>query len=337
MRSSGVLRIRQGLRRLCDGSSLSAAVVLVIGLIVVLPASASAVSFTFTPIDGPDAFFTQATGINDAGQIVGAFATATGFHGFLYSNGIFALIDGPGADSTFAFGINDAGQITGTFYTVTEQHGFLYTDGVLTLIDGPGASFTSPTGINDSGQAVGTFINPTGGYPFLYSGGVVTTIDAPGGPLGINATGQIVGFFNNPGEVQRHGFLYTGGVFTTIDVPGADTFETEAWGIDDSGQIVGAFTTYVRRPDGYFDIRTHGFLDTGGVFTTIDVPGAVLTQAIGINTTGQIVGAFRNEMGTHGFLATPTGVPAPSTLLLLDTGLALGAAWTRIRRRSGRD
>jgi hypothetical protein len=44
-----------------------------------------------------------------------------------------------------------------------------------------------------------------------------------------------------------------------------------------------------------------------------------------------------NATGTHGFLATPTAVPAPSTLLLLGTGLAFGAAWKRIRRRSGLD
>jgi hypothetical protein len=30
------------------------------------------------------------------------------------------------------------------------------------------------------------------------------------------------------------------------------------------------------------------------------------------NGTDQIVGYFINETGTHGFLATPTGVPAPS-------------------------
>lgn len=63
MRSSGVLRIRRCLRWQRGCSALSAAVVLVIGLVVALPASAPAVSFTFNTIDVPGAFFTKAHGI----------------------------------------------------------------------------------------------------------------------------------------------------------------------------------------------------------------------------------------------------------------------------------
>ena len=58
--------------------------------------------------------------------------------------------------------------------------------------------------------------------------------------------------------------------------------------------------------------RGHGFLDTGGIFTTIDVPGATSTSAFGINDSGQIVGSFYDGTTTHGFLATP--VPEPSSL-----------------------
>jgi probable HAF family extracellular repeat protein len=41
-------------------------------------------------------------------------------------------------------------------------------------------------------------------------------------------------------------------------------------------------------------------------FTTIDLPGAAWTHAIGINNRGQIVGLSVDNSGTfHGFLATP--------------------------------
>ena len=47
-----------------------------------------------------------------------------------------------------------------------------------------------------------------------------------------------------------------------------------------------------------------GFLrDQRGRFTTIHVPGAVQTQAFGINNRGQVVGEYLDADGTiHGFL-----------------------------------
>jgi probable HAF family extracellular repeat protein len=49
---------------------------------------------------------------------------------------------------------------------------------------------------------------------------------------------------------------------------------------------------------------THGFLDSGGSFTRIDVPGAYATYACGINDSGQIVGYFNDATGGHGFVDT---------------------------------
>jgi hypothetical protein len=44
----------------------------------------------------------------------------------------------------------------------------------------------------------------------------------------------------------------------------------------------------------------------GATFTTIDVPGAALTWAFGINDRGQIVGSYGDGRGSaDGFLATP--------------------------------
>jgi probable HAF family extracellular repeat protein len=65
----------------------------------------------------------------------------------------------------------------------------------------------------------------------------------------------------------------------------SDAFFTSANGINNRGQIVGTF---------HDASGEHGFLDTGGSFTTIDVPGALFpgTLARGINDNGQIVGYF---------------------------------------------
>ncbi len=61
------------------------AMVPLLGLVLVLAAPRAALpqSFTFTPLDVPGAFFTEAFGINDAGQIVGWFDNPSGIHGFL--------------------------------------------------------------------------------------------------------------------------------------------------------------------------------------------------------------------------------------------------------------
>src|SRR5262249_51519462 len=76
--------------------------------------------------------FTEAHGINNAGQIVG-FVLGGPFgpvHGFLKDGTTFTTIDVPGAATTFPFGINDAGQIVGSFSDTTilpSPHGFLAT------------------------------------------------------------------------------------------------------------------------------------------------------------------------------------------------------------------
>jgi uncharacterized membrane protein len=75
-------------------------------------------SFTFTTIDFPGAFSTEALGINDSGQVVGAYnENLPGAGGFLLSGGNFTTVNfpGPGIQETFAEGINDRGQVVGGY------------------------------------------------------------------------------------------------------------------------------------------------------------------------------------------------------------------------------
>jgi uncharacterized membrane protein len=70
--------------------------------------------------------------------------------------------------------------------------------------------------------------------------------------------------------------------FKSIDVPGA--WATFAHAINDTGQIVGAYTSA--------EWRTLGFVLSKGKFKTIDVPTADSTVAMGINNHGNIVGTY---------------------------------------------
>ena len=112
--------------------------------------------------------------------------------------------------------------------------------------------------------------------------------------------------------------------FTTIDVPGASCCTTVANGINNSGQIVGYFDDTRGR---------HGFVDTGGSLSTIDVPGARVTQANGINDSGQIVGWFEGP-GEGAFLATPVATPEPSSSLTLAPCLVALFAKACCRKRA---
>jgi hypothetical protein len=79
--------------------------------------------------------------------------------------------------------------------------------------------------------------------------------------------------------------------YTTIDDPSADA-GTIVWGISSNGILAGAYAA---------NSVSHGFVDTGGSFTTIDAPGASLTQARGVNAAGTVVGDFYNGVGAVGY------------------------------------
>lgn len=99
----------------------------------------------------------QATGIDNAGDVVGFFMpTTTTSDGFLFSGGKLTTLQFPGSTFTQALGTNNKGQVVG-FYndTAGATHGFVYSNGFYTQIDVPGATATTVNGINDSDQIVG--------------------------------------------------------------------------------------------------------------------------------------------------------------------------------------
>jgi probable HAF family extracellular repeat protein len=82
------------------------------------------------------------------------------------------------------------------------------------------------------------------------------------------------------------------GTYTQIDEPNA-VGQTYCYGIDTAGDIVGYYVDASR--------VGHGFLLSGGTYTTIDYPGSSGTLVTGMNDNGQIVG-FTGSTPTVGFL-----------------------------------
>jgi probable HAF family extracellular repeat protein len=157
---------------------------------------------TVLPDAAPGAFLTEATGINNAGVIVGFFVDGDGqAHGFVLRDGKYATYDYPGATRTLFTRINDRGQIVGIWAAADgRRHGFLLQEGALRSIDVPGAIHTRCTGLNNWGEIVGWYVDA---------------------------------------DLIAHGFLLRGDKFTDIDFPGAT--DSAALGINDRGVIVGTY------------------------------------------------------------------------------------------------
>jgi len=112
------------------------------------------------------------------------------------------------------------------------------------------------------------------------------------GATNVNDAGEIVGYYVDSGTVY-HGYLKKGGKFTTIDVPFAGAVNTWAKGINNSGEIVGTWEDA---------ITDHGFVLSGGTYTSFDYPGAVDMFVYCVNNNGVIVGAYTDASGvSHGF------------------------------------
>ena len=156
----------------------------------------------------------------------------------------------------------------------------------------------------DSGQFQPVAFDSLGHFTFTTDLATDGTADGP----------HVVRFFatdwaGNVSPVTTEQFtLITGASlyrFQPINVPGAGT--TLAYGINDSGQVVGL------SGDGV----VHGFLYSSGVYTTIDFPAASATRLNGINDDGQMVGDYNTDT-LHGFLYsggdyTTIDVPAAGT------------------------
>jgi probable HAF family extracellular repeat protein len=334
------------------------------------PAAAGTTSHGFvatrgalTPIDHPDATTIPAApggqagtatgGINDRGQILGAYEGADRVvrHFVRDKKGRYTALeepsDGPDGQASDEYvDINNRGEIVG-FYNDEQGStttGFLRTrKGRFVDIDVPGSQVTGPLKVNDRRQVVGIYVdadeqpNPDGTAPpgavhgFLWDAGDFETIDVSGAaatlPTGINDRGHIVGSYIDPGGAY-HGFVRdrSGHVTTLPEAPNSDPTAggTQPTSINDRGQIVGLA----------YDARggSRAFLYERGQFRLFDgTSDAVYTRALDLNNRGQIVGDYgtrptgKRDAGARGGARVQPADPSPE----LPAGLEM---WRETRR-----
>ena len=244
--------------------------------------------FTYTPIAFPAVgAATTPYGVNDAGQIVGAFVDATAnSSGFWLSapEGSFSppiTAAALGAVSTVIYGINGRGQAVGTYVDGSGRtHGVLVTGstggvgGVFTPIDVLGATQVTAYSINEGGQIVGTYVDGGGlSHGFVLS---LITFDAVTGTPNLATA-----------------------VLTQIDASSLGATQTAVYGINDNGQVVGAYVDSSGKKHGFSVTFASADVSNlaGAAFTTIDVPGAAATRAYGLDDAGRIVGSYDDSEG----------------------------------------
>jgi len=103
--------------------------------------------------------------------------------------------------------------------------------------------------------------------------------------------------FNNLSKVSASKCQIHSYAFTEINFPGASS--TQAFGINNQGQIVGVYADAVR--------GQNGFLLSNGKFTTINCALENGTLLSNINNNSQIVGTYAFINGFHGFLFEANG------------------------------
>lgn len=248
----------------------------------------------------------QATGVNDNGQVSGYSTAASGYpHAFRWQNGSMQDLGTLGGVLSMAWGINNSGQVTGVAINNTyQQRAFLWNGGMVDLGTVSGGDYSYATAINDAGQVAGWA--RLGAYPdysshaFLWNGsmqdlGTLGWTDSLA--HGINDNGAVVGHLaNGINSSDWHAFLSQGGGMQ--DLGGTQSTAND---INNAGLVVGAVGQQAAQRAVLWENGQMKDLNTLIPANS----GWVLQEARAINNKGQIVGKGTFNGQTRAFMLKP--------------------------------
>jgi hypothetical protein len=226
-------------------------------------------------------FNTTATGMDNAGDIVGAYTgTGGGYHGYQRTaSGALTQINDPraAAGGTVADGISPDGSVITGFYVgkAGVMHGFLLRGGRFTTYDVPGAAGTV-VGFANHAEFGGTYYTASGAARGFYvTGGHLHTLKTPAEPgarhpalvlSDADAAGTLFGYVDSA-NLPGYGIGYAHGRYTTFRDPHQAGTGPQAgtviYSANADGVVAGAYTYtngtakhlpyakgFIARPDG---------------------------------------------------------------------------------------
>jgi probable HAF family extracellular repeat protein len=210
-------------------------------------------------LGGADSY---ATDVNSSGVVVGGSSTSSGAtHAYSYNGTMRDLGTLAGGSWSAAYAVNSAGQVAGYGDTGAGSFSaFLWTTtGGMTRLGTLGGRSSYAMDINDNGAVAGNAQTSSGYlHAFLYDGGQTRDLGTLSGTCSfaydVNNLGQVVGYSLLAGLDVTHAFLYSGGAMLDLNrlIAGdSGWILTEAYGINDAGQIAGT---------GYFGGEQRAFL-----------------------------------------------------------------------------
>lgn len=260
-------------------------------------------------------------GVNSLGVIVGGEPN----YGYLLQNGTATALSTQSGSHFTASGINSSGAIIGWIATAgNPEQAAIWQNGTITKL-GTLPDFTTSTSslanaINDSGQIVGlSWLPGLMTRATSWSNGVATDLGvlAAGDSslaTAISSNGEIAGTDGN--KAENWAVTWQNGVMSRLpQVPGAPVLFVN--GVNSSGVVTGIISEF-----GGF--ATHAAAWIGGKAIDLNTllpanSGWVLSEANGINDSGQIIG-----IGTYHGVSTPFELtlgsnPTPFTLAASQT------------------
>jgi MYXO-CTERM domain-containing protein len=238
----------------------------------------------------PENFHAYDIGTN--GLVVGSLGTSEAFVPSTWAAGTlttYATLGGPRGQFN---GISSNGIMTGVSDMSGDSngHAFIFDGGGFREIGAGLGPEVIGGGVNSSGQVAGWLwagIRPVGA--FFYSGGVATPIADDTFKFAIatqiNDAGVVIGRGDRWDTDAHHAFMYAGGVTTDLGALDATTDYSEAFGINNYGDIVG--TSLDGSSVYHAVLYSHGTMHDLGSFDGF-------AEAYDINNLGRVVGNGAN-------------------------------------------